>query len=163
MKSENGLMCIDGLKTPDTFIKAHLINYLRIHDFTIIEESKVRRKGRLTVVSKTGKKEIIEVWNGAHKSDKSINVAFTYSGINAESRTSFAEAWFGTLLSFGRYVFGERTTVAVGIPDTKDYRLMLEKLRCYFTENNISRKVYLVDGYGNISVLNLNQFIKTDN
>jgi hypothetical protein len=162
MKSNNDTMRFDGIKTGVSGIKDHLINYLRLHDYKVIDESEARCKKCLTVVSKTGKKEVIEVWYGAMDTSKKTNAEFTHRDANAQSHTSFPEAWLGSFLNFGRCFFGERMTVAVGIPDTRDFRLMIERLQFYFTENNISRKVYLVDAYGNISVLNLNQLTKTD-
>jgi hypothetical protein len=164
MATETSLIINDTAVNQTQAISARelLLLYFKQNGYKLVKEDAAsihERKDDLLIVSKQGRKELIDI--------KGISAFFTTPERKEEQLTitdhllhtiqSTAEALFFSFINFGKYFKGEKITSALALPDTERYRQIIEKLQDYFTENNLDFKIYLLGENGEVKERNLNQ------
>lgn len=118
----------------------------------------VSETGSISIVaSKYFKKELIEV-KGLPKTFESQS-AHGVSKSNSPVQTAkhwFSDALFNSFTNFGQYYTGENVLLAIALPNVERYKAIISRVHDYFTMNNLSFKIYLVNEDSDVEVSNLN-------
>lgn len=139
-----------------------LQHYLKQNGYKPVKEDAEfvkEHKGDLLVVTRHGRKELIDVrglsaFSAVFEKEKE---ALSITDHLLHSVQSLAEAMLYSFIHFGRYFKGEKITSSLALPDTDRYRQILKNLGDYFTENNLDFKIYLVAQNGRVQERNLNE------
>lgn len=141
------------------FISGSLKSFLEENGYSIVEEpeEKAANCDDIIVATKLFGKEVIEV-----KGTVMSNDAFIESEGNKRLKLlSDAMHWLSDVLlspiSFFARHYADEKSPSLCLPDLEQYREILEKVREYFTTNNLNLKVYLVNEAGGVQVLHLNE------
>ncbi len=149
----------DGLN--EGAVYAHLITYLKQNKYKIINdnsEDEIKKSHHIVAVSKTGRKEVIEVKsNYTERHDGLKKEQEKKTDLKQQAKYWFSEALLSSFVNFGRYSISGKVTLALGVPDTERYQQIIEKVQEYFTANNLNLKVYMVADDGKVKVHNLNE------
>jgi hypothetical protein len=78
------------------------------------------------------------------------------SSWSQQAKSWFYETLFNSLINFGKYYSDANAIVAIALPNVDRYKTIIEKVAEYFTSNNLSFKLYLVNEDGEVVVSNLN-------
>jgi hypothetical protein len=111
------------------------------------------------VASRFFKKEIIEVkgYPKTYFTHTSALGSVKNSSALQQAKQWFSDALFNSLSNFGNYYTGENVHLAIALPNVERYKAIIERVHEYFTMNNLSFKIYLVNENGDVHVSNLNE------
>lgn len=143
-------------------VSAKIVGYLKTQNYQILKDNSKNIKQRevdIIAISPSGNTELIEV-----KGFPSTNhVKGAKKGEEKKTRPKDqANHWFSEAITDSVYNYGEQSTnyknivLAIGLPVDNQYKMLINKVEKYFTDNNTNFKVYLVDKDGNVTVDNLN-------
>jgi hypothetical protein len=144
----------------EAFIGSSIENYLKANGYKIHKESLSNasdRNEKVITASKYFTKEIIGVKGllTDHNRNALLKVADKNSW-SQQAKNWFSETLFNSLVNFGKYYSDESAVVAMALPNVDRYKTIIEKVADYFTSNNLSFKLYLVDQNGEVEISNLN-------
>jgi hypothetical protein len=141
-----------------SFIADSLKSFLEDHGYRISDEpeEKASNCDEVIVASKIFGKEVIEIRGTLGNSE-----AFKEETETSKRTKLLTDAmhWLSDVLlspiTFFTNHYGDGKS-SLCLPDLEQYREVLEKLREYFTTNNLDLKVYLVKPTGDVNVVYLN-------
>lgn len=136
------------------FIYESVVRFLKEGGYKIHKENdqkEIERNGRIITASKFFKKEVIEVKGFPH-----YNHPVTLNSVAAKN--THAKSWFTEALfnSFVNFSMSENSEVAMALPNVSRYQAIIKNLNDYFSINDLSFKIYLVNEDGSVEVSNLN-------
>ncbi len=144
----------------EAFISTSIENYLKENGYKIHKENLSNagdRNEKVITASKYFTKEIIGI--KGLLTDQKRNALLKEADKNSwsqQAKSWFSESLFNSLVNFGKYYSDESAVVAMALPNVERYKTIIEKVADYFTSNNLSFKLYLVDQNGEVEISNLN-------
>lgn len=145
----------------EEYIRNCVTDYLKRNGYKIHKPASEEEGEKTIVATKFFKKEIIEVKGYPQGYFKNAN--FKSSVKNSSGATQakhwFSEALLNSLTNFGYYYSSENITLAIALPNVDRYKAIIERVNDYFTMNNLSFKIYMVNEDGIVEVSNLNSTI----
>jgi hypothetical protein len=145
----------------EEYIRTCVIKYLKANGYKIHKPNAEEEGEKTIVASKFFKKEIIEVKGypkDYYKHTNAKGVTKNSSGAS-QAKHWFSEALLNSLTNFGYYYSSENVTLAIALPNVDRYKAIIERVNDYFTLNNLSFKIYLVNEDGLVEASNLNSTI----
>lgn len=145
----------------EEYIRTCIVKYLKQNGYKIQKSGSTEPDNKSIVASKFFRKEIIEV-KGYPKGyfDQTIVKGLSKNSSSShQAKHWFSEALLNSLTNFGYYYSGENVVLAIGLPNVERYKAIIERVNDYFTLNNLSFKIYLVNEDGMVEVSNLNSAI----
>ena len=147
------------------FISNSLKTYLEDHGYRVLEETEQNSSNSDDVIlaSKFFGKELIEI-----RGTVPSNGLLREENENNKRAKLFTDAmhWLSEVLLSPITFFANHYTDAQNrslcLPDTEQYRELLEKVKEYFTTNNLNLKVYLVSQSGKVHITYLNSLLHKD-
>lgn len=143
------------------YISSSVTKYLKNNGYKV-NKPDIAENGSISLVaSKFFKKELIEVkgYPSAFLAQSAIHGGSKNSGALQHAKQWFSDALFNSLSNFGSYYAGENVMLAIALPNVDRYKAIIARLQEYFTLNQLSFKIYLVDENGDVEVSNLNDTI----
>ncbi len=140
------------------YILESITKYLKNNGFKIYKPS-VSENGSISVVaSKYFKKELIEIkgFPKAYYTHTNEHGVLKNSSTIQTAKHWFSDALFNSFTNFGQYYSGDNILLAVALPNVDRYKAIIARVHDYFTMNNLSFKIYLVNENGDVEVSNLN-------
>jgi hypothetical protein len=143
------------------FISSALKEYLEDNGYTISDEQEEKRPNCDEVITATKLfgKEVIEI-KGTLSSTEHLKET---EGNKRMKLLTEAVNWISDLLlspiSFFVKHYSDEKSPSLCLPDLDQYRDILEKVREYFTVNNLNLKVYLVNEAGGVQLFYLNETV----
>jgi len=140
------------------FISTSLKAYLEDHGYRILDEQEEHHSNcdDVIVASKIFGKEVIEI-RGTIETPEAVKE--TESSKRAKLFTE-AMYWLSDVLlwpiTFFANHYNDDKNRSLCLPDLEQYKELIEKLREYFTNNNLNLKVYLVNASGDVHITHLN-------
>lgn len=140
------------------FITNSLRAYLEDHGYSISDEEVHNPNcDELLVATKLFGREVIEV-----KGTIASNAAIAETEGNKRLKMfTDAMSWLSDVLlspiSFFVRHYADEKSPSLCLPDLDQYRDILEKVREYFTANQLNLKVYLVNEAGGVQIMHLNE------
>jgi hypothetical protein len=145
----------------EEFVYESVIKYLNENGYKIHKEDAeaVERKERIIIASRYFTKEIIHVKGLPHESNRTKLLKEVASSVYPSSSilATFTDTIFNSLVNFGKYYSDENSDLAMALPDNDRYKSIIERLSEYFSANDLSLKIYLVNESGDVAVSNLNE------
>ncbi|MGE5519684.1 MAG: hypothetical protein ACM3VS_07135 [Candidatus Dadabacteria bacterium] len=141
------------------FISLSLKNHLEEHGYRILEEPEEKPSNcdEVIVASRIFGKEYIEI-RGSLPSNEALKEET--EGSRRLKIISDAMNWLSDLLlspiTFIANYYNDGKNRSLCLPDLEQYRELLQKLKEYFTTNNLNLKVYLVKNSGEVQIIHLN-------
>lgn len=140
------------------YICTCITNYLKGNGYKVYKPN-VSDNGSLSVIaSKYFKKELIEVkgFPKAYFTHTAANGTAKNSNVVQTAKHWFSDALFNSFTNFGQYYTGENILLGIALPNVDRYKNIIARVHDYFTLNNLSFKIYLVNADGDVDVMNLN-------
>jgi ribosomal protein S8 len=159
VSTNNELSEVDNWCTEE-FITKSLIKYLRQNGYKVDTETVEKSTGKtekVLVASKYFTKEIIEIkglWEVSKRSSL-LNV-FPDSTAVTQVKNSVTDSFLSSITNFAKYYSDENALIALALPNSSRYKVILDNVENYFTSNNLYFKIYMVDENGEIEERNLN-------
>jgi hypothetical protein len=142
-----------------SYISASLKNFLEENGYNISEEleEKPANCDEIVVATKMFSKEIIEI-KGTVVSEEVLKESESNKRLRL---LTDAMHWLSDILlspiSFFVRHYADDKSPSLCLPDLEQYREILEKVKEYFSTNNLHLKVYLVNESGGVHVVQLNE------
>jgi Holliday junction resolvase-like predicted endonuclease len=142
-------------------ISKSIVKYLLNKGYEIIKDNSdnITAKGEDIIASFNGQREIIEV--------KGYPTTYYTNGKNKgkpkptkphlQAKHWFSEALLSSIFNYQRQKQNGRFILAIAFPLTDRYKELISKVEDFFTDNNLSLKIYFVDEKGTILIDNLNK------
>jgi hypothetical protein len=162
MESEHLLLNPASIKTSEWFSEEYIRNsiskYLKQNGYKIHKSTTGEDTGKSIIASKFFKKEIIEVkgYPKDYYTHTTAKGTVKNSSALQQAKHWFSEALFNSFTNFGQYYTGENVVLAIALPNVERYKAIIERVHEYFTMNDLSFKIYLVNETGDVEVANLN-------
>ena len=143
------------------YISKSVTNYLKQNGYKIYKPNASENNSLSIVASKYFKKELIEVkgFPKAYFTHTAANGITKNSSVVQTAKHWFSDALFNSFTNFGQYYSGDNILLAMALPNVDRYQAIISRVHDYFTLNNLSFKIYLVNEDGYVEVLNLNDRI----
>lgn len=147
-----------------TYISSALKTFLTENGYSISDEVEATPNNcdEVIVATKLFSKEVIEIKGTIHSDDV---LKETESNTRLKMLTD-AMHWISDLLlspiSFFVRHYADEKSPSLCLPDLEQYREILEKVREYFTTNDLQLKVYLVNEAGDVHVFQLNETMNNE-
>jgi hypothetical protein len=143
----------------EEFICASVANYLKENGYKVQKGSRSKdaeRQEVIIIASKFFKKEIIEIKGFPYHTHNQLQTSIPKA---TQAKNWFTEALFNSFVNFSNF---ENAELAMALPNVGRYQTIIKNLNDYFTENDLSFRIYLVNEDGSVEVSNLNhKYIKT--
>ena len=139
------------------FIASSLRKYLKKKGFKLSKPEDESSFDHTVICARLLSKEIIEIRGTVTGTSKAISEKEI-----EEMDDSFREITHSILnlmfspISFFNSVRGSDKNLCLCLPDTKQYRVILEKLEDYFVSHKLQLKIYLVNRSGSVSIFYIN-------
>lgn len=144
----------------EEFIYDSLVTYLKKNGYKIHEEKAKpanTKTEKIITVSKFFTKESIGIKGLQQAADRSsLLKVLDKNESTLHAKNWFYDSLFNSFINFGKYYSDENAVGAMALPNVDRYKVIIEKVHDYFTSNNLSFKVYLVNENGDVDVINLN-------
>jgi isocitrate lyase len=142
------------------FIAGSISRYLRENGYRVEKEIVKNISGKhqqLIIASKYFQKEVIEV--KGYQNTQSVNDLNALDKPNGiyQVKQWFTEALFNSFVNFGRYYSNDNVWVSMALPDIDRSKAIIEKVKDYFTLNDLYFKIYMVNANREVEILNLNE------
>lgn len=145
----------------DDFICNCLIKYLKKNGYKVHEEKERITTGKtekIITASKFFTKEIIGIKGSPRGTDRSsLLKVFDKNSSSPLAKNWFYDSLFNSLINFGKYYSDENAVLAMALPNVERYKAIIDKVREYFTVNNLYFKLYLVNENSEVEAFNLNE------
>lgn len=141
------------------FIAGSITRYLRENGYRVEKEIVKNVSGKheqLIIASKYFQKEVIEVKGYQNAGTNNANSPDKPNGIYPVKQW-FIEALFNSFANFGRYYSNDSVWVSMALPNIHRSKAIIDKVRDYFTLNDLYFKIYMVNENREVEVLNLNE------
>lgn len=146
------------------FIAHALREYLTENGYNISEEPEEipANCDEVIVATKLFAKEVIEIKGTIHSEDSLKEVENnTRLKLLTDAMHWLSDILLSPISFFVRHYADEKSP-SLCLPDLEQYREILEKVKEYFTTNNLHLKVYLVNESGAVHTLQLNETYQSD-
>lgn len=142
-------------------ISKKLVAYFLKNGYTILKDNsdKISMRGEDIIASIHGQQEIIEV--------KGYPTTFHTKGKDKgkpkptnpklQAKHWFSEALLSSIFNYQRQKVNDNFILALAFPFNDRYKELIGKVENFFTDNNLSFKVYFVHEDGNVTIDNLNK------
>lgn len=163
MEAEHLTISASPLKTTEWFSEEYIRNsitkYLKQNGYKIHRAAVAEDGTRSIVASRFFKKEIIEVkgYPKDYYTHTTAKGTIKNSSALHQAKQWFSDALFNSFTNFGQYYSGDSVLLAIALPNVERYKAIIERVHEYFTLNNLSFKIYLVNETGEVEVANLNE------
>jgi hypothetical protein len=143
----------------EEFISKSIENYLKENGYKVHTESHTGAADKsetVIVASRYFTKEIIGVKGLQASNGRSSLLKVFDKSSSTHAKSWFSETLFISFVNFGKYYSDGSAVVAMALPNVEKYKAIISKVTDYFTTNNLSFKIYLVNETGEVEVSNLN-------
>ncbi len=144
----------------EEFIYNSVVKHLIENNYKIHKEESAgdERKDTVIVASRYFTKEIIHVKGATPESSRTklLKAAASTAFHSTSIISSFTDVIFNSLVNFGKYYSDDNSDLAMALPNVDRYTSIIERLKEYFSTNNLSLKIYLVNQDGQVEISNLN-------
>lgn len=150
----------DEIWYTEEFISDSIIHFLKENGYKIHKEhtaKEANKHEKVITASKFFTKEIIGIkgFSSGNKRSSLLTVADKHAATQ-HSKTWFAESLFNSFVNFGKYYSDESASMAMALPNVDRYKAIISKVEDYFTLNDLSFKIYLVNEKREVEISNLN-------
>ncbi len=141
-------------------LKAYLIE----NGYGISEEQEEKNSNcdEVVVATRMFTKEVIEI-KGTIESEESLKETESSKRLKllTDAMNWISDLLFSPISFFVRH-YADDKSPSLCLPDLEQYREILEKVKEYFTTNNLHLKVYLVNESGGVQVIHLNETVTAE-
>ena len=139
-------------------VKNSLIEFLKKEGYKIHLEQKGEAGENIVAASKYFRRELIGIKgfpSSYYAQDGRKKSASTTEKQHAKNW--FSDIILGAFTNFSYFHLYENVTVAIALPNSERYKSIIERVQDYFSDNDLSFKIYLVDESGEVTIQNLNE------